>query len=123
MKPTYDSSVVTVGKITGVCAQHHSRGGGDDRYLARAHPGKPQARARQRVSLATHVAEGLGTTAEVKIPMSLADPVIFKPRPADQMRPVLASVAGPDRVVDEKPVTGAEDLVFIAEKYPAGTSH
>jgi metal-dependent amidase/aminoacylase/carboxypeptidase family protein len=37
---------------------------------------------------------------------------------ADQMRPVLEAVAGEGRVLSTRPVTGAEDFSFFAERVP-----
>ena len=120
MKLTHNASVVTVGKISGgvrsniIPAQVEMIG-----TLRALTPEDRKHVADSVRRIATSVAESMGTSAEVQIPMSSAYPVTFNNHDlADQMRPVLEAVAGPGRVVTEEPVTGAEDFAFIAEKVP-----
>ena len=70
--------------------------------------------------IATNVAEGMGATAEVQIPVTTAYPVNFNNEALTAaMVPVLEGVAGATRVRREKPETGAEDFAFVAEKVPS----
>ena len=119
MKLTDNAAVVTVGKITGgvrsniIPAQVEMIG-----TLRSLTPEDRKHVANSVRRIAKNVAESMGTTVEVKIPMSSAYPVTFNHHDlADQMRPVLEAVA-PGKVVNRSAVTGAEDFAFIAEKVP-----
>jgi amidohydrolase len=69
--------------------------------------------------VATSVAESMGATAEVQIPATTSYPVTYNdPDLTATMVPVLEAVAGADRVHLRRPVTGAEDFAFIAERVP-----
>lgn len=64
-------------------------------------------------------AASMGARAEVRLPLSTSYPVtVNDPELAQLMIPVLRSVAGPGRVDELKPVTGAEDFSFIANEVP-----
>ncbi|QJX46515.1 amidohydrolase [Hymenobacter taeanensis] len=66
---------------------------------------------------ATNIAESAGATAEVEI--TNYAPVTFNDlRLTEQMAPSLRRVAGPEKVVVQKAVTGAEDFAFFQEKVP-----
>lgn len=66
---------------------------------------------------ATNIAESAGATAEVDIENYA--PVTFNnPRLMEQMLPSLRQVAGPEHVVLQKAVTGAEDFAFYQETVP-----
>ncbi|SNC76405.1 carboxypeptidase Ss1. Metallo peptidase. MEROPS family M20D [Hymenobacter gelipurpurascens] len=66
---------------------------------------------------ATNIAESAGATAEVDI--TNYAPVTFNDlRLTEQMAPTLRRTAGPDKVVVQKAVTGAEDFAFYQEKIP-----
>ena len=121
MKLIDNASVVTIGKITGgvrsniIPAQVEMIG--TLRALTPEDRGQLHASVRRIVN---NVAESLGTSAEIKIPMSSAYPVTFNNLAlADEMRPVLEAVAGADKVLTKPAVTGAEDFAFFAEKVPA----
>lgn len=68
-------------------------------------------------TLATHIAESAGATAEVTIhlgyPVTINDPQL-----SAAMHPVLESVAGPGRVVEGGLIMGAEDFSFYAQQAP-----
>jgi amidohydrolase len=69
--------------------------------------------------IATHVAESMGATAEVEIPVTTAYPVTYNdPELTARMVPVLRAVAGQDNVRQIPAITGAEDFSFIAEQVP-----
>jgi len=67
---------------------------------------------------ATSIAASAGATAEVRIvkgvPVTANDPAL-----TEQMLPTLQAAAGMDKVTLMKPVMGAEDFSFYAEKVPA----
>lgn len=70
-------------------------------------------------AIAEGVADSMGATAEVTIPLSASYPVTINDAGlAEQMVPVLKAVAGEDNVEVLKPVTGAEDFSYIAERVP-----
>ena len=73
---------------------------------------------REKVRLtAEKIAESEGAKAEVEIqvgyPVTMNDPELV-----NRARPVLEQVAGPNRVVDSLPATGAEDFSFFANEVP-----
>jgi amidohydrolase len=56
---------------------------------------------------------------EVQIPLSNSYPITYNDANlAHEMLPVLERVAGPDNVVELKPITGAEDFSYIANEVP-----
>ena len=74
--------------------------------------------------IATNVAESMGATAEVQIPVTTAYPVTYNNEAlVTSMLPVLQSVAGAGRLHQVPPETGAEDFSFIAEKVPSFYIH
>jgi len=69
--------------------------------------------------IAEGVAQSMGATVEVQIPMSSSYPITYNnPELANEMVPVLESVAGPENLEVLKPVTGAEDFSYIANEVP-----
>jgi amidohydrolase len=69
--------------------------------------------------IAEGTAASMGARAEVRIPLSHSYPVtVNDPELARLMIPVLRTVAGPDRVDELKPITGAEDFSFFANEVP-----
>ncbi len=114
-------AVVTVGKITGGIRSNiipeQVEMVGTLRALSPADRTKIHRRVRE---IATGVAEAMGTTAEVQIPVTTAYPVTYNDLElTSQMVPVLEAVAGTGRAVVRKPLTGAEDFAFIAERVPS----
>jgi amidohydrolase len=77
-------------------------------------------RIHQRVrEIAEGVAQSMGATVEVDIPWSSSYPVTYNdPELTAEMVPVLEAVAGPGRVNELKPITGAEDFSYIANEVP-----
>ena len=68
---------------------------------------------------ATGIAESMGATADVQIPLTTSYPVTYNdPDLTAEMLPVLQAVAGADRVHLTPAETGAEDFSFIAEQVP-----
>ncbi|MCC9137891.1 amidohydrolase [Pontibacter silvestris] len=77
-----------------------------------------QKKIHEKVKLtATKIAESAGATAEVDI--FTGTPVTFNnPALTERMLPTLQAVAGSNKVVLTKAVTGAEDFAFYQEKIP-----
>ena len=70
-------------------------------------------------TLASHVAESMGASVDVKIPLSTSYPVTYNdPALTEQMLPTLEATAGKDKVFYQEATTGAEDFSFFAEKVP-----
>lgn len=118
---TENPAVVTVGKITGGVRSNiipeQVELIGTLRALSPADRAQVHARVRE---IANGVGTSLGATVEVQIPLTTAYPVTYNdPALTARMVPLLASVAGAERVHLAKPVTGAEDFSFIAEKVPS----
>ena len=121
MALTENAAVVTVGRIVGgvrsniVPEQVEMTG-----TIRALHPNDRKMLHDRIRAIATNVAEGMGATAEVKIPVTTAYPVTFNnPDLTAAMVPVLQSVAGAENVQLVKPETGAEDFSFVAEKIPS----
>ncbi len=69
--------------------------------------------------IATGVAESMGATAEVQIPMSAQYPITYNtPELVDQMLPSMIKKAGKENVVSIDAITGAEDFSFFAQEVP-----
>ena len=68
-------------------------------------------------SIATHIAESAGATAEVEIRKGY--PITFNNKAlTEKMVPTLEKAAGKENVIAGKAVTGAEDFSFYQEKVP-----
>lgn len=66
---------------------------------------------------ATNIAESMGTTAEVNIPMGA--PVTYNdPALTKMMLPTLQEVAGRNHILEMNATTGAEDFSFFQQKVP-----
>ena len=81
-------------------------------------PMRQQIHRRVR-EIAEGTATAMGARADVRIPMSTSYPVTMNaPELAPVVIPVLRAVAGPDRVDELKPITGAEDFSYFANEVP-----
>ena len=70
-------------------------------------------------TLATNVAESMGASVEVNIPLTTSYPVTYNdPALTEQMLPTLEATAGKENVYYQDATTGAEDFSFFAEKVP-----
>ncbi len=121
MNLTENASVVTVGKIQGGVRSNIIPEQVEMIGTIRAlHPDDRKALHEKIRRIATNVAESMGAAAEVTIGLTTMYPVTYNN--ADlvaSMVPVLQSVAGKDNVHQARPVTGAEDYSFIADKVPS----
>jgi len=69
--------------------------------------------------IAEGIAQSMGASVEVQIPLSNSYPMTFNDAElTSEMLPVLIKVAGPDNVKELKPITGAEDFSYIANEVP-----
>jgi metal-dependent amidase/aminoacylase/carboxypeptidase family protein len=120
MDITQNPSIVTVGKITGgvrfnIIPEQAELVG----TIRALHPDDRKKIHDLVRRTATNVAESMGATAEVTVPLSTAYPVTFNNVAlTSAMLPALQAAAGADKVHLIKPQTGAEDFSFIADKVP-----
>jgi amidohydrolase len=121
MNLTDNASVVTVGKIQGGVRSNIIPEQVEMIGTIRAlHPDDRKALHEKIRRTATNVAESMGATAEVAIGLTTMYPVTYNN--ADlvaAMVPVLEAAVGKDNVHQARPVTGAEDYSFIADKVPS----
>jgi amidohydrolase len=120
MQLTQNASVVTIGTIRGGVRSNIIPEQVEMTGTLRALNPDDRKKLHERVRhIATTVAESMGATAEVQIPVTTAYPVTYNdPELTDRMVPVLESVAGSGHVHLIPAETGAEDFAFIAERVP-----
>ena len=118
---TENAAVVTIGKIQGGVRSNIIPEQVEMVGTIRAlHPDDRKLIHERIRRTATNVAESMGATAEVQIPVTTAYPVTFNNEALTAaMVPVLEGVAGAGRVRLLRPETGAEDFSFIAERVPS----
>ena len=116
-----NASVVTVGKIQGGVRSNIIPEQVEMIGTVRAlHPDDRKAIHEKIRRIATNVAESMGATAEVTVPLTIGYPVTYNNLDlVAEMVPVLQGVAGKDKVHLSRPTTGAEDYSFIADKVPS----
>jgi amidohydrolase len=121
MRLTEYPAVVTVGKIQGGVRSNIIPEQVEMIGTIRAlHPDDRKLLHERIRRTAVNVAESMGATAEVQIPLTTAYPVTYNNDSlTTAMVPVLEQVAGAGRVHLLKAETGAEDFSFIAEKVPS----
>jgi amidohydrolase len=121
MRLTENPSVITFGKIAGGVRSNIIPEQVELVGTIRAlHPDDRKLLHERLRRTAVNVAESMGATAEVQIPLTTAYPVTFNDGAlTTAMIPVLEQVAGAGRVHLLKAETGAEDFSFIAEKVPS----
>jgi amidohydrolase len=121
VKLTENPAVVTIGRIQGgvrsnIIPEQVEMVG----TLRALHPDDRKLLHERVRRTATNVAESMGATVEVQIPVTTAYPVTYNDPPlTTTMVPVLEQVAGAGKVVLQRPETGAEDFSFIAERVPS----
>ena len=120
VKLTNSPGVVTIGKIQGGVRSNIIPSEVEMIGTIRALDPEERLKIHERIrNIATNVAEGLGATAEVQIPLTTAYPVTYNdPELTAEMVPVLQAVAGKDGVHLAPAETGAEDFSFVAQKVP-----
>jgi amidohydrolase len=121
MKLIENPAVVTIGKITGGVRSNIIPEQVEMVGTIRAlHPDDRKLLHERIRRIATNVAEGMGATVEVQIPVTTAYPVTFNNEALTAaMLPALEAAAGAGKVHLLKPATGAEDFSFIAERVPS----
>src|SRR5687768_2101226 len=121
MELTANPAVVTVGRIQGGVRSNIIPEQVEMVGTIRAlHPDDRKLLHERVRRIATNVAESMGATAEVQIPVTTAYPVTFNNEALTAaMVPVLEAVAGPGKARRHRAETGAEDFSFIAEKVPS----
>ena len=121
MELTANPAVVTVGRIQGGVRSNIIPEQVEMVGTIRAlHPDDRKLLHERVRRIATNVAESMGATAEVQIPVTTAYPVTFNDEALTAaMVPVLEAVAGPGKARRHRAETGAEDFSFIAEKVPS----
>lgn len=121
VKLTENPAVVTIGRIQGgvrsnIIPEQVEMVG----TLRALHPDDRKLLHERVRRVATNVAESMGATVEVQIPVTTAYPVTYNDPPLTAtMVPVLEQVAGAGKLVLQRPETGAEDFSFIAERVPS----
>ncbi|MFQ5528701.1 MAG: amidohydrolase, partial [Thermoanaerobaculia bacterium] len=120
LKLTDSAAVVTVGSIHGGVRSNIVPEQVELIGTIRALDPKVRLKIHERVrTLATQIAESMGATAEVQIPMTMAYPVTYNdPELTARMAPVLEEAAGAANVHVIAAETGAEDFSFFARKVP-----
>jgi amidohydrolase len=121
MRLTENPAVVTVGRIQGGVRSNIIPEQVEMIGTIRAlHPDDRTLLHEKIRRTAIKVAESMGATAEVQIPLTTAYPVTYNDDAlTTAMIPVLEQVAGTGKLHQTKPETGAEDFAFIAEKVPS----
>jgi amidohydrolase len=117
---TENAAVVTVGMIHGGVRSNIVPEQVELVGTIRALDQDVRASIHERVrTLATNIAESMGATAEVQIPLSVSYPVTHNdPELTAAMLPALEAAAGADNVHLLAAQTGAEDFAFIADRVP-----
>lgn len=117
---TQNPAVVTVGKIQGGARSNIIPEQVELLGTLRALTTEDRAKIHEGVRrTATRVAEAMGVTAEVQIPVTTAYPVTFNNVALTQrMMPLLERVAGAGKVRVIPAVMGAEDFSFYAQAVP-----
>jgi metal-dependent amidase/aminoacylase/carboxypeptidase family protein len=65
------------------------------------------------------IADSMNAVAELTLPLDYKYPITFNDHELmDQMLPTLVRTAGTDKVINSKPVTGAEDFSFFQKEVP-----
>ena len=125
MKLTENPAVVTIGKIQGGVRSNIIPEQVEMIGTIRAlHPDDRKLLHDKIRSIATNVAEGMGATAEVQIPLTMSYPVTYNNEALlNSMLPALESAAGTGKVKRLKPETGAEEFSFIADRVPSFYFH
>jgi amidohydrolase len=121
MRLTENPAVITFGKIEGGVRSNIIPEQVELIGTIRAlHPDDRKLLHERLRRTAVNVAESMGATAEVQIPLTTAYPVTYNDDSlTTAMIPVLEQVAGAGHLHLLKAETGAEDFSFIAEKVPS----
>jgi amidohydrolase len=121
MEITENPSVLTIGMFRGGVRNNIIPESAELIGTIRALTPADRAKLHERIrKIATTVADGMGATVEIEIGRNTHYPVTFNNEALTaEMVPVLAAVAGRDKVLHVKAETGAEDFSFIADRVPS----
>ena len=116
---THEAAVISVGKIQGGVRNNIIPESCEMVGTIRTLDPDMQKKIHEKIKrTATLIAESAGATAEVNIDLGV--PVTFNDEALTaQMLPTLNEVAGEDRVILSKAITGAEDFSFYANEVPS----
>jgi len=71
-------------------------------------------------NLAEHVAAANGATVQLQVPADAGNPVLVNdPALTARAHASLVRAAGPDKVIEVDPITGAEDFAYYAQQLPS----
>lgn len=117
---TKNAAVVSVGSIHGGVRSNIIPERVELVGTIRSLDGEMRQQIHERVRrTATHIAQSVGATAEVKIPLTTSYPITYNdPALVEEMLPILRAVAGAAKVELMDAITGAEDFSFFAEQVP-----
>jgi amidohydrolase len=120
MQLTENPAVVTVGMVRGGVRSNIIPEEVEMLGTMRAlHPDDRLAMIEHMHQIIENTARAMGVTATLTLPVTTSYPVTYNDVDlTNRMVPILQSVAGTDKVLLAKPVMGAEDFSFFAEKVP-----
>lgn len=115
---THEAAVITVGKFTSGVRNNIIPEEAEMIGTIRTLDTTMQREIHERIRrTATSIAESAGATAEVKI--QIGYPVTYNnPELTKEMLPSLFAAAGEENVLVSRPMTGAEDFSFYAQRVP-----
>ena len=121
MDITEHPSIVTIGKITGGVRNNIVPEQVEMIGTIRSLEPRDRTKLHDRIrKITTDVASAMGATVDIEIGVGTAYPVTFNNLAlTEAMLPALREAAGANKLFLVKPVTGAEDFSFVAEKVPA----
>ncbi|TQV74131.1 amidohydrolase [Aliikangiella marina] len=120
LKLTKQAAVVTVGSIHGGVRSNIIPEEVEMIGTIRALDNEMRQQIHTKIrKIANGVAESMGASVEVEIPMSVHYPVTYNtPKLVEQMLPTLKAQAGESRVILIDAITGAEDFSYFAQEVP-----
>jgi amidohydrolase len=120
MALTKNPAVVTVGMVRGGVRSNIIPEEVEMLGTMRAlHPDDRLAMIEHMHQIVENTARAMGVSATLTLPVTTSYPVTYNDIDlTNRMVPVLQSIAGADNIIMEKPVMGAEDFSYFAEKVP-----
>ncbi|MET1254911.1 amidohydrolase [Aliikangiella maris] len=120
LKLTENAAVVTVGSIHGGVRSNIIPEQVEMTGTIRALNQPMREQIHQKIQqIATGIAESMGATVDIALPMSSSYPVTYNnPELVEMMLPSLNRTLGEQNILLIDPITGAEDFSFFAQKVP-----
>lgn len=117
---TENPAVVTIGMVRGGVRSNIIPEEVEMQGTMRAlHPDDRLAIIEHVHQIVENTARAMGVSATITLPLTASYPVTYNNIDlTNRMVPVLQSIAGADNIILERPVMGAEDFSFFAEKVP-----